>query len=72
MLRFFLTWIRSQICEKPDPEPLFIFGNSRSLRANTIAQVKTLLKFRLHRWLPEFEQESDAVTRETYEAIIIR
>ena len=52
----------SKFCEKldPDPEPLLIFGSSRSLRGLCKCHFlsKISAEFRLHRWFQEFEQES--------------
>jgi len=44
-------------------EPLVIFGSSRSLRGLVYVchfLSKTITEFRLHRWYPESEQESDS------------
>jgi len=54
--------MRSQNFVKMDPEPLAIFGSSRSLRGLVYAcnfLSKNIAKFRLHRWYPESDQESD-------------
>jgi len=45
---FFLSDSESKICEKPDPESLFNFGSSRSLRGHFSS--KNMGKFRLDRW----------------------
>ena len=54
----FLDRIR---CEKPD-QIHFIFGNSRCLRVlyKYHFSSQNTAECRLHRWLPEFEQESDS------------
>jgi len=42
----------------PDPESLFNFGSSRSLRGHFFG--KNMGKFQLDHWQPESEQESDS------------
>jgi len=43
----FLLDPESKICEKPDPESLFNFGSSRSLRRHLLS--KNMVKLRLDR-----------------------
>jgi len=49
----------SEICEKPDPESLFIFGRRRSLRGLYKCHflITNIAKFRFRGWFAEFEQE---------------
>jgi len=53
-----------KICEKPNPssKSLFIFGIGMSLRSLYKFHFLSINigEFQLHRWLPEFEQESDS------------
>jgi len=54
---------KSRVCEKPDPDSLFIFSSSRrSLSGFHIWHLlsKAIAAFRLHRQQPESEQEYDS------------
>ena len=60
---FFWSRMWSHKFEKMDPEPLVIFGSSKSLRGLVYAChffSKNIAEFRLHRWYPESEQDSDS------------
>jgi len=49
----------SKICGKPDPESLYNFGSSRSLRGLYKCHFSSKnIECRLPRWLPKFLQES--------------
>jgi len=64
ILRFFGSGSGVKFCEKPDPDPdsLFIFGSGRSRRGlyKCSCLSSSIAEFRLHRRLPECEQESDS------------
>jgi len=49
-----------KFCEKPDPDPVLISSNSRSLRGLYERHCTNIAECRLHRRLSEFEQESDS------------
>jgi len=60
ILRYFSD-PESKISEKPVPELLFYFRQYQELAfINVTASSINIAKFRLHRWLLEFEQESDS------------
>jgi len=58
--------------KKPDPDPgsLFIFGSGRSLCGfcKCHCLITNVAEFRLHRWLPEAEQESVSQIKKKFES----